>query len=278
MSSLTVVGSGIQFGRDITRGARECIKSAGKVLYLISDRPTEISVKRLNPTAESLHAFYGVDKPRSRTYRQMVERIMSFLSRGLDVCVVAYGHPGIFASPMHEAVRRARKNHHEAYMLPGISCIDWLYADLDLDPATTGCQIYEATHFLKSRVRHNPDSALILLQVGFINEPNLPLGGNTPGFCDLAKFLSQCYGPEHEIIIYEAAQYVIAEPKIQRLPLNRAASAKLSLGSTLYVPPKNNGRKTLLQRRAGGGTRGRTSLRQTGGSHTRKSLRSLKTE
>jgi uncharacterized protein YabN with tetrapyrrole methylase and pyrophosphatase domain len=285
MPWLTIAGSGIQSGSDMTRAARESIKAADKVLYLATERITSIWLKHLNSSAESLHVFYGVNKSRATTYRQMVEHIMSFLRRGLNVCVVAYGHPGVFATPMHEAVRLARKQHYAARMFPGISCIDWLYADLNVDPADSGCQIYEASHFLGTRPGHNIRGALILLQVGIIGEKKLPTGPNMSGFRKLTKYLSDCYGPEHEMVIYEAAQYAFADPVIQRLPLKSAAEAKLSSGSTLYVPPLNHDpkkppnritRKKPSQRRAG--THGRASLRQTRGFRARKSLRSLKSE
>jgi precorrin-2 methylase len=236
--SLVIVGSGIQSGRDMTRAALEEIRRADKVLYLVTELITATWLHELNPSAEPLHVFYGINKPRRDTYAEMAEHILSFLRAGRNVCVVSYGHPGIFADPMHEALRRARSEKYPAVMLPGISAIDWLYADLGLDPATNGCQIFDATDFLEHRRRHDTESALILLQVGIIGEKTLPQKCNTETFRELTQYLSREYGPDHEIVIYEASRYSIANPVIQRAALKRPSAVTLSLASTMYVPAK----------------------------------------
>ena len=236
--SLAIVGSGIQSGRDLTRGARDEIRRADKVLYLVAEPVTAMWLRKLNPSAESLHTFYAIDKPRRDTYAQMVEHILSFLRAGLNVCVVSYGHPGVFADPMHEAMKRARREKFAAFMLPGISAIDWLYADLGLDPATSGCQIFDATDFFEQRRKHDTSCALILLQVGIIGETMFPRACNAEKFCALTERLSRDYGAHHEIVIYEASQYSIANSVIQRAALSAPSSIVLSLASTMYVPPK----------------------------------------
>jgi uncharacterized protein YabN with tetrapyrrole methylase and pyrophosphatase domain len=236
--SLAIVGSGIQSGRDLTRGARDEIRRADKVLYLVAEPVTAMWLRKLNASAESLHVFYSIDKSRRDTYEEMVEHILSFLHAGLNVCVVSYGHPGVFADPMHEAMKRARSQKFTAFMLPGISAVDWLYADLGLDPATSGCQIFDATDFLEQRRKHDAKSALILLQVGIIGETMFPRECNAKRFRALTKYLSRRYGAQHEIVIYEASQYSIANAVVQRAALNAPSSIILSLASTMYVPPK----------------------------------------
>jgi precorrin-3B methylase len=58
------------------------------------------------------------------TYFGMVDRVISLLSTGKRICMVSYGHPGVFAFPMHESIRRARALGFEATMLPAISTED----------------------------------------------------------------------------------------------------------------------------------------------------------
>ncbi|MFI1583783.1 hypothetical protein [Embleya sp. NPDC020630] len=77
-------------------------------------------------------------------------------------------HPGVFAFPGHEAVRRARLDGIPARMLAGSSAGDWLFADPGLDPATRGCQSIEASDFLLRHRVFDPTSLLVLWQVGVI--------------------------------------------------------------------------------------------------------------
>lgn len=166
-ASLTVVGTGIRLSQ-MSMESRVAIESAGKVLYNVADAVTELGIKKLNPTAESLQPFYGPQKHRLLSYLEMVERILSFVREGLEVCAAFYGHPGVFVYPSHEAVRRAREEGFTARMLPAVSSEDCLFADLGVDPAESGCQSFEATDFLIRRRKFDPHSPLILWQIGCI--------------------------------------------------------------------------------------------------------------
>jgi uncharacterized protein YabN with tetrapyrrole methylase and pyrophosphatase domain len=237
--SLTVVGTGIQLVGHLTLAARAWIEQADKVLFAVADPVTAKWLQTLNATAESLP--YNTDNQRRReTYREMVERILAEVRQGLNVCAIFYGHPGVFADPAHEAIRLAHREGFRAQMLPGISAEDCLFADLGLDPAKNGCQSFEATDFLIRRRKFDPTSALILWQIavignlGFYKEEE-----HLRGLRVLAEVLETHYSSDHEVIVYEAAVYYpVCEPVIQRMPLFKLPETKVTLVSTLYVPPK----------------------------------------
>src|SRR5437016_5801751 len=97
--SLTVVGTGYLMGAHLTAEARTSIERAEKVFYAVGDVPTESWIRTLNSTAESLRSLYGEGKDRLLTYEEMIERILSAVRQGLDVCAAFYGHPGVCAYP-----------------------------------------------------------------------------------------------------------------------------------------------------------------------------------
>jgi len=235
---LTVVGTGIQIARDFTPAARGCIESADKVFYLAGDRVAARIIEELNPTAESLHTSYDPGKRRIRTYEEMAERIMSRVRGGDDVCVAVYGHPGFFAYPMHRAIHQARREGFEAAMLPAVSSLDCLLADLGIDPAERGLQVYEASDFLLRPRGFDPRVALVLLQLHVVGEPGFESEPNRAGFLLLVKRLRRRYGARHEAVVYAAAEYVWGKPSIQRVTVGTLASATIGAGSTLFLPPK----------------------------------------
>src|SRR5690242_3161601 len=102
-SSLSIVGTGIRIGQ-LAAEARACLEQADKVLYLLTDPISYTWLIALRPDAESLHTSYQAGKDRAGSYLEMVERTLAYLRQGLDTCVAAYGHPGVFAFPMHEAI------------------------------------------------------------------------------------------------------------------------------------------------------------------------------
>lgn len=237
--SLTVVGTGIQGGQ-ITLAARNAIEQADKLLYFVAEPILEGYLRGLNATAESLGRFYEDQKERLVTYREMTDRILEEVHRGLNVCAAFYGHPGIFVFATHEAIRRARAAGIVATMLPGISAEDCLFADLGIDPAFPGCQSFEATDFLIHRRQFDVSAALILWQIGVIGVHTCELRGHEPRNLDvLAGYLSGYYGADHRVVIYEAALYPGLDCRADVITLDRLPQAQVSVRSTLYVAPKN---------------------------------------
>jgi uncharacterized protein YabN with tetrapyrrole methylase and pyrophosphatase domain len=240
-AELVAVGTGYRAISDLTFEAREYIKAADKVLYLIDEPLTMGYVERLNPSAETLTGYYAQDKPRDVSYAEMADHMLREMRRNQLVCVVFYGHPGVFATPAHSAIAQARKEGFPARMLPAASAEDWLFADLGIDPATNGCQSFEAGDFLIRRRVHDPTSLLVLWQVGVIGMMDRHLTfDHRPGAEALAETLIPTYGAQHEVIVYVASPYIVRDPEITRLPLGELAAAELSAVSTLVVPPLPN--------------------------------------
>jgi precorrin-6B methylase 1 len=236
--SLTVVGSGIKAGLQTTPEAMRWIQRADKVLYLFADPVPAAWVSKVNPSAQSLGGFYSPSKERQQTYEEMVEEIVSWVRRGLDVCAVFYGHPGVFVAPSHEAIRRARAEGFPARMLPGVSAEDCLFADLGVDPGAWGCQSFEATSFLLYRRSFDTSTPLILWQVTGVGVWQGATQPSRAGLKVLAEFLQEHYGPEHEVILHEASPYPVFDPIVQRMRLQDLPSADVTPMCTLYVPAK----------------------------------------
>jgi precorrin-6B methylase 1 len=236
---LTIVGTGIRTALQTTPEARLCIVQASKVLYLVSDPLSEAWLKGMNSTSESLFTLYEPGKPRPQTYSEIVGRIMSALRATKDVCVVFYGHPGVFVGPAVEAMRQARIEGLQARMLPGVSAMDNLFSDLGLDPGITGLQTHEATAFLLYRPRFEPTAALILWQVGVIGERTWRPGHQPKPdtLLLLRDRLLEAYPAEHTVVIYEAAILPFQRPLVHLTTISDIQSAELSTSSTMFIPP-----------------------------------------
>jgi uncharacterized protein YabN with tetrapyrrole methylase and pyrophosphatase domain len=237
--SLTIVGTGIQIVGHLTLGAKAWIEQADKVLYALADPVTAKWLKELNTTSEALP--YNTNNQRRReTYQEMTESMLAQVRRGLNVCAVFYGHPGVFADPAHAAIKQAREEGFRSQMLAGISAESCLFADLGVDPGKNGCQSFEATDFLIRRRRFDPASVLILWQIAMVgNLGFFERECHIRGLKVLAEVLEKDYGADHEVVIYEASiYYPVCPAVIDRIPLSQLPEAKVTEVSTLYVPPK----------------------------------------
>ena len=235
--ALTVVGTGIRCGTDLGENVRAALVDADEVFVVASD-PISFSVLQdIRPDATSLGGLYGYDVVRSETYKAMVERVLDRVRAGRRVCFAIPGHPGVFAEPTHEAIRRARAECFSAIMLPAISSADHLYADLAVDPGAAGSVNFEATDFLLRGTKADPTVALILWQIGAIGERCYPQNVNRNGLRLLSEVLVETYPPSHQVTVYEAARYALCDPLVLRVRLDELSDSAVPLLSTLYVPP-----------------------------------------
>jgi len=224
----------------VTAETLSALQQADRLFYLANNAVTARWLEEENATAASLSDCYEVGVDRSLAYEAMTERVLGPVREGMDVVVAFYGHPGVFAAPPHEAIRRAREEGFDAVMLPAISAEDCLIADLGIDPGQCGFQVYGATDFLLRRRRIDRASYLLLWQVGLIGESRY-FGDssiwNREGLALLQETLLQHYRMDHEVIIYEANPLPVSVPKILRVRLADLSSADITIRSTLCIPP-----------------------------------------
>lgn len=238
-TQLTIVGTGIAGPGQVTVEARSAIRYAEVVLSLLADPLSRAWLTELRPDVIDLSEEYAAGRPRLETYRRIVDRIIECVRSSKRVCAAFYGHPGVFAMPAHEAIRAARREGFSARMLPGISAEDCLFADLGVDPGTSGCQSFEATDFLVRRRRFDPTSGLILWQVGVIavDDHRDELLWNGDGLRVLVEVLRESYPPSHEVVIYEATTLPVFGPKVLAVRLDDVPLAPVTALSTLWIKP-----------------------------------------
>ena len=107
--ALVIVGTGIRTVGQLTMEALAWMQRADEIIHLVADPVAEALIAGLKPGKEfTLQGFYSEGKPRAESYNEMIEFILSRVRAGVLVCGAFYGHPGVFAYPPHESIRRAR--------------------------------------------------------------------------------------------------------------------------------------------------------------------------
>jgi uncharacterized protein YabN with tetrapyrrole methylase and pyrophosphatase domain len=238
MSQLIILGSGIKAGAQMTLETKSWIENADFVLHLVADPATQHQIRSLNKNTRSLFDCYQDGEYRLVAYRRMIDTALRALQEYRVVCVVFYGHPGVFVYPSFKMLQEARRAGHVAQMLPAISAESCLYADLEIDPGRNGCQSFEATDFLLHDRVFDCRSLLILWQVGLVCDASFKASGySNEKLSALVERLCRFYPADHEVIIYEASQYAISTPKIHRCELRSLPSAPITPASTFVAPP-----------------------------------------
>jgi len=239
-AQLDIVGTGIQFGRDLTEGAVSAIRAADEVLYLVNDPLTEEQIVELNKCARSLAGFYHLGKLRSTTYEEISKEVIDAVMQNKRICFVLYGHPGVAVAPARTVREYLQKKNISTRIIPGISAEDCLFADVGIDPSQSGCQSYEATKFLLTKPRIDNRALLILWQIGVVLESRqIKPGTNDPSRpARLVEYLTEFYPEVQQVILYEAALFNIARARIDYVTLRDLPRARMSGITTLVIPPR----------------------------------------
>ena len=236
MGSLAVVGSGIRGATQLTPESRSAIVAAEIVFYVVPDPVTAALIDDLASESIDLGALYSPATKRALTYGSMVDRVFEEVDAGRHVCVVFYGHPGVFVDPGPEMMARATANGIKSIMLPGISAADALYADLGIDPGRDGIQMFSATDFLLRRRDIDDGVPLVLWQMGAIGQEGGAPEPEQKYLGVLAERLAETYPLDHGILMYEAAGIIGYPPRIDDGTVASLTDMPLTRASTLFVP------------------------------------------
>jgi precorrin-2 methylase len=255
---LTIVGSGITAISHLTQEAISQIRSADIVFYHMTNGVAASHLRTLNANAVDLYALYGEGKIRRVTYVQMAELMLRELRRGKRVVGVFYGHPAFFVSAARRALFVATKEGYDTSLMPGISSIDCLFADLKIDPGVSGLQVLKASRILREDAVIAVSGHLVLVQAGALGDRTFSFSGYKNRTLEpLFEKLISVYGEAQESIHYIAATFpgTRSEITVRRLAEYRSPSVIRMFGSPLlYLPPRGTDLVSVARRQAFHGT------------------------
>ncbi|WP_298624410.1 SAM-dependent methyltransferase [uncultured Legionella sp.] len=236
MPQLIIIGSGIKSLAHLTQEVLVIIKQSEKVLYLLNEPYLKEWIERESKISESLEPIYFAQEKRIDNYKAITNYIVEEYKKHSSLCFISYGHPTIYDMPAITAAREINEQGGNAIILPAISSMDCLFADLVIDPSDSGCYSADATDFLIYSRPFDPRSHLILLQVGAIATYNQE---TTHHVHVLRDYLLKYYEKEHRVCYYEAALYPQQKPRMDFFPLSMMAEQPVNGLTTLYIPPIN---------------------------------------
>lgn len=234
MPKLIVVGSGIKSLAHLTQETITIIQKATKVLYLVNEDLLKDWIEKEAKSSESLEPLYFSSDDRAKAYQAITNYIVDEYSKCDLLCVVFYGHPTVFADSALKAVKTINEQNGNAIILPAVSSLDCLFADLQIDPGDGGLFCIEATELLLNERKLDPLSHVILYQVANLGTRNLK---KTDKIGLLVDYLCQFYSSNQRCCIYEAAILPGQVARCDWVQLSELPFADLSAQSTLYLPP-----------------------------------------
>jgi len=241
MTHLWIAGLGLQTATQVTREVEDAIRASREVLYLDTGVATRTFLEERCPRVTSLYEeSYSEDHSRVNAYEHMAARVIDAALDHAPVTFAIHGHPLVAVSAPFLVMKAAQALDLEVRVLPGISAIDTILADLRIDPVVHGIQMYEATDLLLRRRPLTPDVPAILWQVGPLETCLHSMRVSVPARYDrFIAHVRQFYPARHEVAAIYCSPHPLMAPAIFRFAIEDMGqyADQLHAGFTLYVPP-----------------------------------------
>jgi len=236
-----IAGLGITTAGQMTREVEQAIRASREVLYLDTGVATRPLLESLCPRVTSLYELtYSESQPRRDGYQRMADRVLQSAGENPPVTFAIHGHPLVAATAPFLVMDRARSLGLKVRVLPGVSAIDTVLADLRLDPVVHGIQMYEATDLLLRRRPLQPDVPALLWQIGPLETCLHTMRVSTPARFDrLVAHLGLFYPPRHEVVAIYCSPHPLLPSKVLRFAIEDIGqyAAEIHQGFSLYIPP-----------------------------------------
>jgi hypothetical protein len=241
MIDLYIAGLGLQTVTQITREVEQAIRGSIEVLFLDTGAATRQYLETLCPQVTALFdESYRQERPRVSAYEHMAIRVIEAALDHPPVTFAIHGHPLVAAHPPFLVLELARALGLRAAVLPGISALDTVFADLHVDPVVHGIQMYEATDLLLRRRPLLNDVPAVIWQIGPLETALHSQRVSRPErFTRFIEHLRRYYPPRHQVAAIYCSPHPILPPHILRFAIEDMGghAAEIHTGFTLYIPP-----------------------------------------
>ena len=252
---LFVIGLGVMVPGHVTVQATRAMTRCSR-LFSIVQEPTHLwlpedRVGRID-VVNALR-WYEEDNLRTQNYDRVARRIFESLSPGQTLGYVTYGNPMAYDRVAQHLADYAREVGFAVQIIPGISSLDTVFCDLQVDLAP-GLQVFEASWLVVCQIQPRTDIALLLMQVGVFGSLRTHYTKRQDGksLSGLADCLLSSYPTSHLVSLVRSTGVEGQPSNIRQVALKdlcTVSSEDLS-GASLYVPPvaKSRPNQEILNR------------------------------
>jgi uncharacterized protein YabN with tetrapyrrole methylase and pyrophosphatase domain len=239
-ADIAIVGLGVSGVHQITREVEETLRRCNETFITDMGVGVVEYLETLSPKVTDLTSRYEAGNHRILIYRRMASEVVAAALEHPPVAFATYGHPRMFCYPTTLIQRAATVLDLAVEVLPGISFLDTLLAELGIDPGFDGLQIYEATDLVVRRRPLQTDVNCVITQGPIVmdayNRQGEPSDENV-GL--LQEYLLEFYPADHEAVFVVSKTHPLLDSIKQAVPIGKLATALQQGASvgTLFVPP-----------------------------------------
>jgi uncharacterized protein YabN with tetrapyrrole methylase and pyrophosphatase domain len=240
--TIGIIGAGILSPDHLTLESDRFLQQSSVIFHLLeSGEAMTAYLRSLGPRLVDLSEIYTDGVLDYDIYRQIADRLIAAAFEYTTVALLVPGHPLVMVAPTALILQQAARAGVNVTVLPGISSLDTMILQLNLEIGTNGVQIFEANRFIYYDIRPDPRVPLFLFQPGSIGSGIITRNARSLSarFEPLKHALLKTYPADHECMLL--ASQTLSETggsthslQIQNLP---SAAHAIDYDTSLFVPP-----------------------------------------
>ncbi len=240
MPEIVVVGLGPGPVENLTQEARSALVEAKEVYFRFSAHPVFEWLKGQGVECISFDYIYaqpGITY--DRIYRLINRALIKEAKRHGRVVYALPGNPYVFEKTPRWLKDDCKSESVSVRVIPGMSFLEHLYVELELDPEE-GLEILNAARLVeKDELPPLSENPLLIGQVGLpvANKPTFP----ETNLRALAELLLKRFPAQHPVTLVWSEGLPTYTTRLRTFPLSNLAEQKDFVGhlATLYVPLPN---------------------------------------
>jgi uncharacterized protein YabN with tetrapyrrole methylase and pyrophosphatase domain len=236
---LYLLGAGVAFPDHLTVQTIDILSACERIWTNLPDARMSTLPVDIREKCTSLWPLYQDGRLRVENYRDVTQAVVRGVESARPVAWLTPGHPMIFDSVSKALLQAARSRKWNLSVVPAISSLDTLLAEVAYDPAS-GLTIHDATGLVRRKIPLVASNALILLQISvFLSDrAHVTMKQSGPDLGPLRDHLVKYFPATHKCAAVRSASALAEPPRITWTVLNDLPSLPVDVvvGSSLFVP------------------------------------------
>lgn len=192
------------------------------------------------PPLVNLAVAYRPDRSQTDNCADAGEVVFEAAKLESPVAYLPPGNPVAWDGITQRILEGSRARGLRTKIVPGISFIDTMFADLEQEMAP-GIQVYDASWAVGSALRLDARAGCVLLQIGLFCKNHSPVGEvpRTPAMEVLKHYLLRFYPSDHLVVLVRSQSGGASQPYVQPISLGElpALPGDRRHGASIYIPP-----------------------------------------
>lgn len=241
MSTITVIGRGLDPAKHLTLEAIRALRSADVVLGI---EPEKESWKALAqefsfPPIQDIGFLYKNGAKDFDNYNEFINHILHVADRHRKVVLLVAGHPRLGVT-FAQLLTQNRSRSHNIHFLEGLSSFDIMLNDLEIDPLEKGTSILDVNRLLLFKYDLDPSLNYFLYHVCSVGTSKVHFKDATQDneLSLLQAYLEKTFHQEKLVYLCKASNG--KDHQSEYIPVKLKTLAQhlhfIDFGTTLYIP------------------------------------------